>query len=199
MAKGRRAEAAPFLEAYVAYCMERLAPQSAKEELLAIAKTALTAGVPLPVAQGLAKWQREHGGLSTQELILLGSLYYVAGRNAEALSVYESVEGTLKPGGQHTWCLITMLTALLRMDRFAEAKARIERLRADYPEAPEIDEGRYRLCAYHFDKRDLEQARECFDSLRQETLSPYYKELCDEYIRRIEHFQQVELLKAVAE
>lgn len=199
MERGRRNEARPFLEAYVAYCLGRRAPQSAKDDLMEIGRTALTAGVSLPVAQGLDKWEKQHGRLSGQELLLLGSLYYVAGRNSEALSVYESVETELMPGRQHAWCRIAMLTALLRMDRLAEAQAVLDRLGADYPDGAELDEARYRLGDYHFDKRDLKRAEECFHALLETTESPVYKRMCREYIERIEHFQEVELLKSAAE
>ena len=199
MEKGRRAEAGPFLEAYVAYCLGRLAPQSARDDLVTIGRTALTAGVPLPVAQGLAKWEEQHDGLSTSELLLLGSLYYVAGRNDDAWRVYKKVEPELKPGKQHAWCLVAMFTALLRMDRLAEAGVILDRLEAEYPEDAVLHEAQYRLGDYYFDKRDLKRAEECFEALLETTKSPVYQRMCREYIERIEHYQTVKSLKEAAD
>ncbi|MBA7709900.1 hypothetical protein ES703_118826 [subsurface metagenome] len=146
----------------------------------------------MPVAQGLTRWQEQHGKLSADERLLLGSLYYVAGRNREAFDALQSVEPEMKPGSQHRWCLVAIVTTLLRQDRLTEAESMIRQLEAAYPDAAEVDEARYRLAAHYFDKRELKQAKECFDSLLDSTQSVMYRVMCNEYLHRIQHFESIE-------
>lgn len=189
--EGRRAEAEPFLRAYVRFCLERERPEQSRESLLSIGQLALKASVPTPVAQALTKWEDQHGRLSTKDRLLLGSLYYVAGRNEEAFRVLESVEPEMKGGSQHRWCLVAMATALLRTDRLTEARAVIQRLEADYPGKPEVGEAKYRLGVYYFDKRHLDQAQKCFALLMVSTESEVLQAMCSEYVERIAHLQSI--------
>ena len=191
MEEGRRAEASPFLQGYVTFCLKRETPETSKEDLVLVAERALKAGVPLPAARALSAWQDKHGRLSTKEHLLLGSLHYVGGQNAEAFEVLKSVEPEMGRGSQHKWCLIAMITALLRMDRLADAETLIGRLELEYPGEPELDEAKYRLGAYYFDKRQLEQARECFNSLFESTGSELYRRMSNEYLGRITHLEDV--------
>ena len=190
--EGRRGEAVPFVHAYLTFCLEKESPERSKENLLFIGDLALKAGVPAPAAAALSEWQAKHGTLSTKERLLLGSLYYVGGDNGKAFEVLKSVEPELRDAVQHKWCLIVMLTALLRLDRMAEAQALMQKLEESYPDQPELDEVRYRLGAHYFEKRKLELARKCFESLRDSTQSALYQEMCDEYIGRISHLESLE-------
>jgi tetratricopeptide (TPR) repeat protein len=189
--QGRRAEAAPFLQAYVTFCLKKESPDLSKEDLLAIGDLALKAGVPLPAAVGLSEWQAAHGALSTKERLLLGSMYYVGGKNKEAFEALSAAEAEMPEGRQHRWCLVAMFTALLRMERMDEAQALMERLETTYPGEPELDEARYRLGAHWFDRRELQKARACFESLRESTQSELYQEMCGEYVDRILHLEDV--------
>jgi len=196
LAEGRRAEASPFVEAYVAFCLQRESPDQAKENLLFMGDLALKAGVPLPAAAALAEWQRRNGALSAKQRLLLGSLYYVGGENGKALDVLKSVEPEMRDPTQRKWYLVVMFTALLRTDRVAEAQVVLERLEKQFPDEPdELDEARYRLGVHYFDKRDFRRALQCFRSLRDSTQSVLYQKMCDEYIDRILHLDSLEGLR----
>lgn len=191
MEEGRRAEATPFLQAYVTFCLKREKPEESREDVTFVAERALKAGIPLPAAQALSEWQASHGGLTTKERLLLGSLYYVGGANKEAFEVLKAVEPEMTEGSQHRWCLVAMITALLRLDRLADAKDLIKRFESRYPGEPELDEVTYRLGAYYFDKRQLGKARECFGGLAKSSQSDLYRKMCDEYLGRIDHLEDV--------
>jgi tetratricopeptide (TPR) repeat protein len=191
MEEGRRTEARPLLQAYVTFCLKKETPEASKENLVFLAERALKAGIPAPAAQALSEWQNKHGTLSTKERLLLGSLYYVGGENKEAFEVLKSVEPEMTEGNQHRWCLVAMITTLLRLDRLADAQELIRRFETEYAREPELDEVKYRLGAYYFDKRELKQARECFSGLIESSQSDLYRRMSDEYLGRIEHLEDV--------
>ena len=188
---GRRAEAETMLRAYVNVCLERETLDQSRKDLVAMGKLALRASVPLPVARALSKWQELNGTLSNDERLLVGSLYYVGGKNDKALAVYKTVEPEMNKGARHRWLLVAMITALLREDRLKEARSEISRLQDLYPDAAEVDEARFRLGAYHFDKRDLAEAKECFSNLRESQTSDDYKRMAGQYLERIEHLEDI--------
>jgi tetratricopeptide (TPR) repeat protein len=123
--------------------------------------------------------------------LLLGSLYYVAGKNNEALAVFKTVEPELQRGEQHRWLLVAMLTAELRVGRLNEAKALMNQLQVAYPGAAELDEARFRLGVFHFDRGELDRARVCFEDLLAASRSPTYRRMCTEYLDRIAHLEDI--------
>ena len=191
MQSGRRAEALPMLHAYATLCLEREPGPECKDKLLLAGNLALRAGIPLPVADALAKWQERYGALSADERLLWANLYYVGGKNGKAFDAYETVETEMEHGGRHRWLLVAMITALLREDRLREAQSLIHRLETLYPGYAEIDEARYRLGVYHYDKRELGRAKECFKSLMESSPSDDYKQMATEYVKRIERLESI--------
>ena len=189
--QGRRAEAHPLLNAYANFCMERDPPDEAKKHLLSMGRLALRAGVPIPIARALSTYQERHGPLASDERLLLGNLYYVAGRNKEAFNEFRMVEPDMPSGKRHRWLMIAMLTSLLRTDRLAEAKAVMKQLMVDYPDAAELDEAKFRCGEYYFRKRDLAQARRCFEHVLKTSESDAYAEMCTEYLKRIAHLEDI--------
>jgi len=193
--EGRRAEATPFVDAYAALSLAKEEPERARDNLLRLADKALKAGVPQPVASALERWQAAHGPLDARGRLMLGSLYYVGGKNAETYETLRTVEAELTDPTQRMWCLIVMFTALLRTDRIEEAQALLVRLEREYPGAPELDDAHYRLGVHHYDRRNLAAARRRFELLRDSTQSVVYQEMCREYIERISHLEELRQLK----
>lgn len=195
--RGRRAEAYPLLDAYARFCVARETPATAKQHLLSMGRLALRTGVPMPIARGLSRYKESRGPLARDERLLLGNLYYVAGRNEKAFNEFKTVEPDMPFGQQHKWLLIAMLTSLLRTDRVEEAKAVMEKLRADYPEGAEaeVDEARFRFGEYYFRGRDLKQARSSFENLVKTSGSEAYTKMCAEYLKRIAHLEDIRTRK----
>jgi len=155
-------------------------------------KLALRAGVAEPMAEALAAWGAKHRELASSERLLLGNLYYVAGRNAEALRVFKTVEPELAPGSRHRWLLIAMLTAHLRTGRPEEAESTRDRLIAAYPDTAEIDEAKYRFGVHYFHKRRLDEAETCFEQLLASSRSRTFKTMCTQYLERIWHLKSTQ-------
>jgi tetratricopeptide (TPR) repeat protein len=193
LVQGRRAEAAVLLEAYCARQLRCPDADAARQKLTAVGKQALSAGVTLPLAEALEAWEGVGGGkLTVDDRLLLGSLYYVAGRNEAAVAVYRSVEPEMPAGQRHRWVLIAMVTALLRTDRVDEAVALRERLEKAYPGTDEIHDVRYRFGEYYAEKGERDKAKKCFRDLMASTNSPAYTSLCSEYLDRIERQERLD-------
>lgn len=188
---GRRPEAVAVLGAYVDLLLAREDESAAKSGLLLVARRALRANVARPVARGLEEWQKRYGELAQDDRLLLGSLHYVSGDSAKALTQFKSVEPKMEGGSKHRWLLVAMVTASLREDRLDEARAIESQLRADYPDAPELDEARYRFGVYFYDKRNFESAKKCFDQIRTESKSENYRKLASEYWDRTDQLESI--------
>ena len=193
--QGRRAEAYPLLDAYARFCVARETPAEAKKYLLSMGRLALRAGVPMPIARGLSKYKERRGPLTRDERLLLGNLYYVAGRNKKAFNEFRAVEPDMPFGNRHKWLLIAMLTSLLRTDRLEEAEAVMAQLMTDYPDAAELDEARFRFGEYYFRERDLGRARSNFENLLRTSPSEAYAKMCAEYLKRIAHLEDIKRRK----
>jgi tetratricopeptide (TPR) repeat protein len=192
MKHGRHAEAEIALRAFSTICLDLETADASKEKLSHMGKLALRADVTLPVAEALSEWERRHGALSTDDRLLLGNLYYVAGKNDKALAMYEAVEPQLKQDRPHRWLLIAMMTADLRENRVGEATAIFNRLSTTYPHTAEVEEGQYRLAAHYFDAREFDKAKQCFMELRKSSLSTDYQQMADEYLGRIEQVAKLQ-------
>jgi tetratricopeptide (TPR) repeat protein len=191
MRQGRRGEAEISLRAFTAVCRDLETAEASREKLVLIGKQAVRAGVSLPIAEALSEWESQHGPLSIDDRLLLGNLYYVAGRNDKALAIYQDVEPKLKEGSTHRWVLIAMLTAHLRENRIAEATTVMNRLKAAGASAVEVAEGQYRFGAHYFEVREFDKAKQCFIQLRDSPVSADYKQMAEEYLGRIEQVAKV--------
>jgi hypothetical protein len=192
LAQGRRYEATVLFDVYAKFWLESGAPETSRERLVRFANEALRAGVALPAAEALEAWQLQHGDLPAEEQLLIASLFYVAGKNARALEVFQKVEPQMEPGKRHKWVLIAMLTAQLRSARESQAESTLSRLEKQYEGSKEIEEARFRFGVHYFDAQDLARAKKCFGDLRASTDSVIYQGMCNEYLKRIAHLEEVE-------